>query len=245
MIKALIMIVCLLSSSLFADTSAQIIQQVEDNLNGKSAYMQFTMIVKTARYTRKMRMQSWSEGEKKSFIKVIYPRKDRGITFLKINNHMWQYVPKIEKTIKIPASMMLQSWMGSDFTNDDLAKESSIIEDYTSKLIEQNATTYSIELRPKEDAAVVWGKILMIVSKAHVLPQSVYYYDEDGLLIRILNYQKFKQLSNRIYPTHWEMLPQMADKKDHKTIIIVEEAEFDKDIEASYFSKRALKRYAE
>ncbi len=244
MIKKSIMIVLLLTLSLFAQTSSQIIQEVEDNLNGKSAYMRFTMIVKTSRYERKMQMQSWSEGNDKSFIKVTYPKKDRGITFLKIDNQMWQYVPKIEKTIKIPSSMMLQSWMGSDFTNDDLAKESSIIEDYEHKLIEQNATTYSIELIPKEDAAVVWGKIIMIVSKEYMLPTNTHYYDEDNLLIRTLNYQKFQQLSDRMYPTHWEMLPKTKDKKDHKTIVIVDEAEFDKEIDSSYFTKRALKRYS-
>jgi len=244
MIKILIMIVALFSLDLMAQTSSQIIQKVEDNLNGKSAYMQFTMIVKTKRYERKMRMQSWSEGNEKSFIKVIYPKKDRGITFLKIDNQMWQYVPKIEKTIKIPSSMMLQSWMGSDFTNDDLAKESSILDDYNHKLIEQNATTYSIELIPKEDAAVVWGKILMIVSKEYMLPTDTHYYDEDNLLIRTLSYKNFQQLSDRMYPTYWEMLPQTKDKKDHKTIVIVDEAEFDKEIDSSYFTKRALKRYS-
>jgi len=106
MIKKLITLFLLFSLHLTAQTSSQIIQKVEDNLNGKSAYMQFTMIVKTKRYERKMQMQSWSEGNDKSFIKVIYSKKDRGITFLKIDNQMWQYVPKIEKTIKIPTTMM-------------------------------------------------------------------------------------------------------------------------------------------
>ncbi len=244
MIKKLITLFLLLTLNLTAQTSSQIIKKVEDNLNGKSAYMQFTMIVKTKRYERKMQMQSWSEGNDKSFIKVIYPKKDRGITFLKIDNQMWQYVPKIEKTIKIPSSMMLQSWMGSDFTNDDLAKESSILEDYDHKLIDQNSTTYSIELIPKEDAAVVWGKIIMIVSKEYMLPTNTHYYDEDNVLIRTLNYQKFQQLSDRMYPTYWEMLPKTKDKKDHKTIVIVDEAEFDKEIDSSYFTKRALKRYS-
>ncbi len=180
--------------SLGAQTSSEIIQKVEDNLNGKTAYMKITMIIKTSRYERKMQMQSWSEGNDKSFIKITYPKKDRGITFLKIDKQMWQYVPKIEKTIKIPSSMMLQSWMGSDFSNDDLAKESSIMEDYDHKLIDQNVTTYSIQLIPKEDAAVVWGKIVMRISKAYFLPLSADYYDEDDLLIRTLSYQKFQQL---------------------------------------------------
>jgi hypothetical protein len=157
---------------------------------------------------------------------------------------MWQYVPKIEKTIKIPSSMMLQSWMGSDFTNDDLAKESSILDDYEHELIDQNSTAYTIKLLPKEDSAVVWGKIIMIVSKEYLLPKSVEYYDEDQQLIRTLLYKRYKKLSDRVYPTYWEMLPKTEDKKDHKTIVIVDEAEFDKELDSSYFTKRALKRYS-
>lgn len=244
MVRILMVIILLLESALFAETSSDIIQKVEDNLNGKTAYMQFSMIVKTPRYERKMQMESWSEGTKKSFIRITYPKKDRGITFLKVNNQMWQYVPKIEKTIKIPSSMMLQSWMGSDFSNDDLARESSILDDYNHQLIDENATSYSIDLLPKEDAAVVWGKIIMIVSKSYYLPLSAHYYDEDGLLIRSLHYQQFKQMDDRIYPTRWEMQPKTADKREHSTIVSVEKATFDEEISPSYFTKQALKRYA-
>ena len=244
MSQKFIIMLSLFTITLFAQTSSEIIQKVENNLNGKTAQMQITMIIKTSRYERKMQMQSWSLGKEKSFILITYPKKDRGITFLKIDSQMWQYVPKIEKTIKIPSSMMLQSWMGSDFTNDDLTKESSILNDYNHKLIDQNTTAYTIELIPKEDAAVVWGKIIMNVSKEYFLPLNTNYYDEDNLLIRTLTYQKFQKLSDRIYSTYWEMTPKTEDKKDHKTIIIIEKAEFDKDISPSYFTKRALKRYS-
>ena len=118
-----------------ADERAEtIIQRVEDNLNGKTANLKISMIVRTKRTERTVKMESYSRGSDKSFIKITYPKKDQGITFLKIDNEMWQYVPRIEKTIKIPASMMLQSWMGSDFTNDDLVKESRMSEDYDSEL---------------------------------------------------------------------------------------------------------------
>jgi outer membrane lipoprotein-sorting protein len=103
---------------------------------------------------------------------------------------------------------------------------------------------YTLELLPKDDAAVVWGKIVMIVSKEYMLPTNIHYYDEDNLLIRTLLYKNFQQLSDRMYPTYWEMLPKTKDKKDHKTIVIVDEAEFNKQIDASYFTKRALKRYS-
>ncbi len=240
--KKLIILFLLLAIKLSAQSASDIIQKVEDNLNGKTAFLEITMIIKTSRYERKMQMLSWSAGNNKSFIKITYPKKDMGITFLKIDNQMWQYVPKIERVIKIPSSMMLQSWMGSDFTNDDLVKESSIMEDYNSKVIEQNATLYTIELIPKEDAAVVWGKIIMQVDRELFLPISASYYDEDDQLIRTLSYKKFKKFSNRTYPTEWEM--KVHTKRDHQTIIIIQKAEFDKNIDSSYFTKRALKRYS-
>ncbi len=242
--KKLLILFLSLAINLGAQNAPEIIQKVEDNLNGKTAFLEITMIIKTSRYERKMQMFSWSKGNDKSFIKITYPKKDRGITFLKIDNQMWQYVPKIERVIKIPSSMMLQSWMGSDFTNDDLVKESSIMEDYNSKIVEQNTTLYTIELIPKEDAAVVWGKIIMQVDKELFLPISASYYDEDEKLIRTLSYKKFKKFSNRTYPTEWKMISHTKQTRDHQTIIIIENAEFDKDIDSSYFTKRALKRYS-
>ncbi len=244
MISKFIYLCLFIVISLFAQSSSQIIKKVEDNLEGKTAKMQITMIIKTSRYERKMQMQSLSVGKQKSFIKITYPKKDSGITFLKLEGQMWQYVPKIEKTIKIPSSMMLQSWMGSDFTNDDLTKESSILDDYNHKLTDQNKSVYTIELLPKEDATVVWDKIVMKISKEYFLPLNTLYYDEDSQLIRTLEYKKFQKISNRIYPTYWEMIPKTEDKKDHKTIIIIENAEFDVNIDPSYFTKRALKRYS-
>ncbi len=233
-----------LSVSLFATDVQKLIKKVEDNLNGKTLYMKMTMIVHTKRTKRKMIMDSWSKGTKKSFIKVLYPKKDKGITFLNVDNKMWQYVPRIERVIKIPASMMLQSWMGSDFSNDDLVKESSLSNDYNSKLKIQNDTIYKIELIPKEDSAVVWGKIEMDISKKYFLPLNAKYYDEDNILIRVLKYKDIKKFKDKYYPTYWEMIPKLEEKKWHKTILIVNDLVFDKKIGNSYFTKRALKRYS-
>lgn len=224
--------------------AAAIIRQVEDNLNGKTLFMKITMIVKTKRTERKMKMDSYSIGKDKSFIKITYPGKDKGITFLKLNNSMWQYVPRIEKIIKIPASMMLQSWMGSDFSNDDLVKESSLSDDYVITLSGENDHEYEILLVPHEDAPVVWGKIIMFVSKELELPTSVKYYDEDDLLIRTLYYQKTRQFGDRVYPSRWLMQPETKEKAGHQTIVIIDDVVFDQEISDSYFTKRALKRYS-
>lgn len=230
--------------SLYAINSDEIIKQLEDNINGKTAQLDITMIVNTSKTTRTMQMSSFSQGKDKSFIKILYPKKDAGITFLKIDHAMWQYVPRIERVIKIPSSMMLQSWMGSDFSNDDLVRESSISQDYNTKLLEETEKTYIVELEAKEEASVVWGKLIMEISKEFILPLNVKYYDEDNLLIRVLTYNKIKKFNDRFYPTHWEMIPKTQDKIGHKTIMTINKAIFDEEIDKSYFTKNALKRYS-
>jgi len=230
--------------SAFADSGDEIIKKVEHNLNGKTAVMNLTMVVKTKRAKRTMKMESYSIGNDKSFIKILYPGKDKGITFLKVDNSMWQYVPRIEKTIKIPASMMLQSWMGSDFTNDDLVKESSLSKDYNKKLLEETDREYRVELLPTEEAAVVWGKIIMAVSKQYLLPTTVHYYDEDDILIRELAYTDVQPFGERFYPTKWRMLPKESEKAGNETNIEISNAVFDGEVSESYFTKRALKRYS-
>lgn len=227
-----------------APTADEIIKRIEDNLNGKTAYMKIAMIVKTKRTQRTIKMDSYSIGNEKSFIKITYPKKDKGITFLKVDKQMWQYVPRIEKTIKIPASMMLQSWMGSDFTNDDLVKESSISDDYHSKMIKEDEKNCEIELIPKEDAAVVWGRIVMKIDKDIYLPSEVSYYDEDDVLIRVLYYNNVKDFGGRLYPSRWVIDPKTEDKAGHQTVMEVDNAVFDKEIDENYFTKRALKRFS-
>ncbi len=227
-----------------AQDASWIIQRVEDNLNGKTLFMQFTMSVTTKRATRTMEMKSWSEGNSKSFIRILYPKKDKGITFLKMNNSMWQYVPRIEKIMKIPASMMLQSWMGSDFTNDDLVKESSMSRDYNVTLLKQTADLLTLALVPKEDAPVVWSKIIMEVSVRWYLPTIMTYFDEDGEKVRILEYLDVQSFGDREYPVRWVVTPTIESKQGHKTVIEVTKAVFDQPIDAGRFSKRALKRYS-
>ena len=237
-------VLLLLPAVVNAENVDEIIKKVVANLNGKTAVMEISMEVKTNRAQRSMKMKSYSIGQEKSFIKVLYPKKDEGITFLKVDNSMWQYVPRIEKVIKIPASMMLQSWMGSDFSNDDLVKESSLYEDYTHELISETDIEYTVELHPKTEAAVVWGKIHMSVSKEYYLPMSVSYFDEDGTLVRELEYKEVKSYGERFYPSLWVMTPKTADKVGHETRITVVDAIFDSEVDEGYFSKRALKRFS-
>jgi len=219
-----------------------IIKNVEHNIQSDSGYAKIKMSVTTSRGERMMEMESWNRGHEKSFIKILYPKQDSGITFLKVNTTMWQYVPKIEKTIKIPSSMMMQSWMGSDFTNDDMAKESSIVDDYNPHLTYEDSHKYTVTLIPKEDAPVVWGKIVLEVEKQHFIPIKAIYYDEDGIEQRTLYYSDVKVIGSRYFPSVMTLVP--SNKKRNKTVVTMEEVNFDIVIDDSRFSMSALKRYS-
>jgi len=227
---------------LLAFSANEIIKGVEHNIQSDSGYSKITMIVTTSRGERSMKMESWNRGNEKSFIRILYPKQNRGITFLKVNTTMWQYVPKIEKTIKIPSSMMMQSWMGSDFTNDDITKESSIVDDYNAIISKEDNILYILTLIPKEDAAVVWGKIIMTIQKEHFIPIKAIYYDEDGVEKRILEYSDIKVVGSRYFPSVMTLLPSEKDK--NKTIVIMDKIDFDAEIDDSRFTKSALKRYS-
>ena len=230
------------STLLFGIDADEIIKKMNNNLESDSGYSKIAMYMKTKRNERKMVMESWNEGTEKSFIKILYPKRDNGITFLKLDNAMWQYVPRIDKTIKIPSSMMMSSFMGSDFTNDDMAKESSVVDDYTKKITKEDDKHYYIELLPKEDAAVVWGKIEIKILKSNYVPLEASYYDEDMVKQRELLYEDLKPFGKRIYPTKWIL--KSMDKPDNLTTIIMEEVDFGAKLNKAMFTKRGLKRYS-
>ena len=234
--------IVLFSISLFAFSANDIIKNVQHNIQSDSGYSNVTMVVTTSRGDRTMKMESWNRGNEKSFIKILYPKQDNGITFLKIDTTMWQYVPKIEKTIKIPSSMMMQSWMGSDFTNDDMSKESSIVDDYIPTITSEGAQNYTLTLIPKLDAPVVWGKIIMTIQKEHFIPLKAVYFDEDGKQKRILEYSDIKIVGTRYFPAVMTLIP--SDKENNKTVVTMDEINFDTPIEDSRFTMSALKRYS-
>ena len=236
--------ILLISFSMHAGEAQNIIKKLEKNLRGDYMYATMKMVVTSKRGKRTVEIESWSKGNKKSFIKILYPKKDKGITFLKIDNQMWQYIPKIERTIKIPASMMLQSWMGSDFTNDDMVKESSFEEDYNVKLLSKRANSATLELLPKEDAAVVWGKIIIDIDLKNYVPVKEVFYDDRMKKVRIMTFSKVEQHGSHRIPMIMELKPLDANKKKNSTKIIFKKINYDAKIDSSYFTKHALKRYS-
>ncbi len=241
MIK-IIGLILMIQALLLSNEAQEIIKKLDENMRGKNIYMQISMKVVSKNHTRTMKMQSYSQGTKKSFVKIIYPSRDKGITFLSLDNQMWQYVPKIERIIKIPPSMMLQKWMGSDITNDDMVKQSSIVEDYNPKIINKDGSVVTIELIPKEDAAVVWGKIITNIDTTTYTSQKDIFYDEDGVEVRYFIYDKVKKFGKYYLPTYWRV--ESSDKKGRYTEIVLEDVEYDKEMSELYFKKSALKRFS-
>ena len=219
----------------------EIIERTEQVLWGRTLQAQLTMTVRTPRWERTLKLQALMDRPSRSFIRILSPAKEAGIASLRIGSEMWNYLPAVERTFKIPPSMMLQPWMGSDFTNDDLVKESSMVDDYTHRLIgteTADAPAYVVEAIPKPDAAVVWGRVVFHVRQSDFLPLRVEFYDERGAVVRVLTYSDIKPMGGRTIPTRWEMRP--VAKPGNVTTIVLERATFNEPIGAEVFTQRNL-----
>jgi outer membrane lipoprotein-sorting protein len=222
----------------------EIVDQVDQLLRGDSSQGTITMQIVTENWQRSLTMQVWSQGTENSLVRIEKPRKEAGTATLKVGNNIWNYLPKVSRTIKIPTSMMMASWMGSHFTNDDLVKESSMSRDYVITLSyegERNGSSvYEFTLIPKPDAAVVWGKLELEVRQDDLMPTWHRYYDEDGTLIRELTFSEYTLMGGRRVPTRLVMQP--YDKPGEQTVIIYDDLVFDVPIQADTFSLRNLER---
>lgn len=189
-VQALLLLLALLGGPAVADVvdPTEIIRRSDALLRGLESYARITMTIVRPEWNRTLVMEAWSQGASNAFIHTLSPAKERGVTFLKRGREAWQYVPAIDRTIKIPPSMMLQSWMGSDFTNDDVVRADSVVVDYTHALLEETGegerAAWVIEGTPKPDAAVVWGKIVFRILKETFIAERIDYFDEDGTLVK-------------------------------------------------------------
>ncbi len=228
----------------YSQTAEEIVSKAENDVKGKSSYGTIEMIITTPDYTRTLTMKSWWVGNEKALIVTEAPAKEAGNKTLKIGEEVWTYLRNTETTIKIPPSMMLQSWNGSDFTNDDLVRESNLVKDYDMRILAtekiNNVDCWKIQLIPKPDAPVVWGKIYYWVRKIDYLPTVVQYLDEKGKLVRYMTYSDIKDFHGRIMPSKWIMYN--VAKKGHSTSIIVDDMHFDTKISNSIFSYQELEK---
>ncbi len=227
-----------------AESASDIVDKSDKQMRGESSYTVATMNIIRPDWTRSMSMKSWTKGRDYSLVFVTAPAKDKGTVSLKRFREMWNWVPTIERVIKIAPSMLSQSWMGSDFTNDDLINQSSIVVDYEHQLVTEerfdNEPSYVIDAIAKPDAPVVWSRVRLWISKQTYLQRKVEFYDEFGELVNTMQTFDIKPMGGRILATRLEMIP--ANKNGYKTEFITHEAQFDFDIEESFFSQKQMKQ---
>jgi outer membrane lipoprotein-sorting protein len=226
-------------------SATDIIRKADEKFNGeKSGTSTMVMTIVRPAWQRTVEFKSWSLGRENSLTLITAPAKDQGQTFLKRGQEMWSWNPSINRLIKLPPSMMSQGWMGSDYTNDDILKESSIVKDYTHEIIGEemigDRLCYKIKMVAKEDAAVVWGHQVRWIDKKDLLMLKAELYDEDGYLVRTESGSDIKVMDGRAIPSRLELIP--ADEKGNKTIVEIKDIKFNVSLEDSFFSQQNMKR---
>lgn len=221
------------------DDAAALLKKMDELFRSKSSVATMKMQIVTPNWQRTLEMQSWTRGMDDTFIRVLSPRKDRGVATLKIDKEMWNYFPKINKVIKVPPSMMMGSWMGSDFTNDDLVREVSLVEEYQVTKSEEGEN-YRLTLIPKENTVTVWGRIEIVVNQQSLLPVEQSYFNEKGEKVRTMLFTEIRDFNGKKMPAIMTMMP--LNKTGHKTVIEYVEAEFDVELPSNVFTLRNLQK---
>ena len=225
-----------------APTAEELISGMENLMWGKTTHTNFNMTIKTQYWERKLELEAWLDRPQKTLIRIHAPKKEKGVGSLRIGGEMWNYIPKIDRTIKIPPSMMLQPWMGSDFSNDDLVKESSMVNDYRHEIsdsyTQEGKTIIRVISIPKPDAPVVWGKLELLIY-SDFIPLEQAFFDEGGKEVKVMKYSDIREIGGRNIPVRWRMLP--ADKPDQFTEIVVNDIGFDMTLSDELFSLRTLR----
>lgn len=244
-LQSIVLVFLLGSTNIWAQDAKEIIHEAEKRQRGvKSMEADVTMTIVRPSWQREMSMTLWSEGTEYSLIVVKTPARDKGMANLKRGKEVWTWMPRIERSIKLPPSMMSQSWMGSDFTNDDLVREFSLTNDYDHTLLGEEVVEgracWKIELIPTEDAAVVWGKVLLWIDKDEYLTMKGEYYDEDDELVNVMQGSGVKEMDGRLFVTKMTISP--VDKEGHQTIMEFTQVKFDGDIPDTYFTVQYMKR---
>lgn len=240
-----ILLLFVLLIPVYGQDAREIIKKADEKMQGEeTSRSTMTMTIVRPTWQREVTFKSWTKGRDYSLALVTAPAKEAGQTFLKRETEMWNWNPTINRLIKLPPSMMSQGWMGSDFSNDDLLKESSIVVDYTHTIIGEEEIDgwdcYKIELIPLEDAAVVWGKIFKWIAKEEFLQMKTEYYDEDDYLIKTELAYDMKTMGGRLIPSKFELIPE--EEEGHKTVVVMDDITFNEPIPDSFFSQQNMKR---
>ena len=238
--------ICAIPGILLAQSNLsakEIVEKADKNMEGESSISTMSMSIIRPSWERTLEFKNWVLGSEYALTLVTSPAKEKGQTFLKRGNDMWNYLPKIGRLIKLPPSMMSQGWMGSDYTNDDVLKESSIVRDYDHTIIGEEQLEgrdcYKIEMIPHEESTIVWGKLVTWITKEGFLFLKTEYFDEDEYLVRTELGKEIKTMDGRQIPTILEIIP--ADEPDQKTVVNIISIDFDVKIQESFFSQQNMK----
>jgi len=245
MVKYTLLLLFFRPFCLFSQSSAyEILKISEDQLRGNSSEATINMTVIRPDFTRNFSFKSWALGEDYGLTLITNPAKERGMAFLKRGREVWNWQPSIDRTIKMPPSMMMQGWMGSDLTTEDLVRQNSILNDYNHNLLPEATVSgnpcFVVELTPKSRAVVVWGKILMYIGKSDYLQYKTEFFDEDMELVNTITGKNPKKFGSHTVLTELVVVPR--GKREHKTLFTYESLEFDLNVQESFFSLQNLKR---
>jgi hypothetical protein len=220
-----------------------VIRAVEKQYWSTSSTGTMRLEVATRHWKRTMVMEAWSRGDDRFLARILEPAKDRGVATLKSGNDIWNYLPKVDRVIKVPSSLMGEGWMGSHLTNDDLVKEHRVEEDYDFRLLEERPgpaePALVIEATPRPDAAVVWGKIVYTIGRDTLLPVTAVYFDEEGAAAREMRFEDIRELGGKRLPSRVVIVP--LDKPDERTVMTYERLVFDVPLTDDFFSLRSLR----
>jgi len=214
------------------------LKYAEREMRGDRSHSKMTMTIQTPNWNRTLEIESDVEGKKQALSTIQSPPKEKGIRTLRIENKMWNYFPKLKRKVAVSSSMLLASWMGSDFTNDDILKASSMAEDYNHKFGKDEGEFKVIENTAKSNSKVMWPKIVTLASKDDCLPRMYKYYDKEDKLRRTLTFSNIKNFDGHKVPAHWEMVPE--ENKTKKTIIDYKSLSFDVKFKPDHFSQKNL-----
>jgi len=218
-----------------------IVEKLDNLYRSNSSYAEMEMQIVTPHWERTLALKAWSKGKDRAFILITSPQKEEGTATLRIGNEMWNYLPNTNKAMKIPPSMMSSSWMGSDFTNDDLVKEISLRDDYDYRIItpaDAKTGLIYIEFIPRKEVPIVWSRIVTTIRAEDYLPVRDEYYDEKGKLMRILKFDDIRLAGGKKIPATIELIPQ--NKESQRTIIKYKNVQFDINISDDTFTLRNL-----
>lgn len=237
--KPFTLLMLLFTVTLLGETATELLNAIDDLYRGSSSEGVVQMQIHTEHWERNLTLKFYSEGQEKTLIRILSPKKERGTATLRSGNDLWNWLPKIKRMIKLPSSMLSQPWMGSHFANNDLIKQNRMADDYNSTLQELDGGGYRIDCLPKPDAAVVWGK-LIVQLRSDQIPSSIEYFDEDMNPLRTMYFEEDKDLGGRMIPSVLRVVPK--EHPEEYTRVTYDSIAFDVKLPDGFFSLRELRQ---